>query len=140
MPQATRLAPSSPCARAIHQLRTGCRVADKDEGIGALFLEPRQLRGHVDVGVLELLDAGDLESGVVLVGIDQALLIGRSPRVVDQHQPRLLGAELLAGVVEQLDVDQNVDGRDAKHEIGIGAVAGDAGAGGPDGHVAASPC
>ena len=74
-----RHAPTHALAR-FHQLRAGRRVADEDDGVGAGVLEPRELRHHVDVGVLELLDADDLERGIALVGFDQARSRSMRPR------------------------------------------------------------
>ena len=54
----------------LHHLRAGRRVDDEDDGVGARLLEPRELRHHVDVVVLELLDAGDLDRALALSAAD----------------------------------------------------------------------
>ena len=44
--------------------------------------------------------------------------------VVDQHYTWTLGPILFHGIVHERLIDEFIDGGDAKHEVGIGAVAG----------------
>ena len=118
-----------------HHLRAGQGIDDEDDGVGAGILEPRQLRHHVDVIVLEFLDAGDLDRWIGLAGGDKALLVALSPGIVDEHQAGFLRAELLVRIGEQPHVDQGIHRRNAEGVVGSGAVARDAGAGGPHAHV-----
>ena len=126
--------PAQALAR-LHHLRAGRGIADQDEDIGALFLQPCQLRHQIDVVVLEFLDAGDLDRGVGLDRFGQALLVRLAPGVVDEDEAGFLRAELLVGILQQFHVDQHVDRGDAEDVVGICAIARDAGAGGPDRHV-----
>ena len=129
-----RRRPAHALAR-LHHLRAGRCIDDEDDGVGAGILEPRQLRDHVDVVVLEFLDAGDLDRRIGLAGRHQALLVRLAPGIVDEHEPGLLRREFLVRVGEEPHVDQGIHRRDAKGVVGSGAVARDAGARGPHAHV-----
>src|ERR1043166_3782874 len=73
----------------LHHLCARRRVGHQEYGVGAVGLEPGQLRRHVDIVVVELLDArvGDAGLGDVL---GKPLLVRLAPGIVDQHGSRLL--------------------------------------------------
>ena len=113
----------------------GGALTDQDDAVGAGVLEPRQLRHHVDVVVLEFLDAGDLDRRIGLARGLQSLFVALAPGIVDEHQAGFLGAEFLMRKFEELDVDQRIDRRNAEGIVRIGAIARDAGARRPHAHI-----
>src|SRR6185503_11562964 len=105
-------------------------VADEEQDVRAGGLEPRELRYHVDVVALELLDARGLH---LLLGQrgGQALLVRFAPGIVDQDHPRLPGVVQLLRVLQHRLVDQLVDRGDAEHVVVLRTVLRDRRAGGP---------
>ena len=59
----------------LHHLRPRRRVHHQDDGVRPGVLQARELRHHVDVVVLELLDTGDLDGVVPGVRRHEALLV-----------------------------------------------------------------
>ena len=119
-----RHVPTHALAR-LHHLRAGGCVGDENQYVGAGILVARQLRDHVDVAVLEFFDTDDLDAVNGHFRRLQSFLVGFSPRIVDQHQARLFGAESLLSVLQQLDIDDGVDRRDPEHVVRVRIVAGD---------------
>lgn len=87
-----RHSPAHALAR-LHDLRAGRRVDHEDDAVGAGLFEACELRHHVDVVVLEFLDADDLDGGIGLGGGLQAFFVALAPGIVDQHEAGFLGAE-----------------------------------------------
>ena len=114
----------------LDHLGRGADVTHQIQGIGTGGLQAAQLRYHVHVAGLELLDAGGLQALLGERG-DDALFIRFAPRVVDQNQAGLAAVEGLLRVVEHGLVHQLIDCRDAEGIVGIGAILGHSGAGRP---------